>query len=204
MKPLHIVVDTREQLPYEFPSAGVTTVRRALAAGDYSLAGRESEFAVERKSLADFVQTVIRSRERFHKELTKLKHYRRACVVIEGSMTDITQARYPGGAHPSSVLGALVSIIVDFGIPVYLCGDRCHACRFVEDYLRRCERLAPRPGLEPWGGEDPTPCEDSSYENHALPSDPSAGDPDRDPVSGDHATELISSDGALRRRRAAK
>lgn len=157
MQPLRIVIDTREQLPYEFPPERVTAVRRALAAGDYSLAGRESEFAVERKSLADFVQTVIRGRERFHKELAKLQGYRRACVVIEGSLADITQARYGGGAHPASVLGALISIIVDFAVPVYLCGDRPHACRFVEDYLRRCARLAPRPTLEKIENEEPIP-----------------------------------------------
>ena len=154
MKPLHIVIDTREQEPYEFRGEGVTAVRRALSAGDYSLEGRESEFAVERKSLADFVQTVIRGRERFRKELVRLKAFRRACVVIEGSMSDITQARYPGGAHPASVLGALISINVDYNIPVYLCGDRQHACRFVEDYLRRCSALAPRPTLEHFESEE--------------------------------------------------
>ena len=157
MQPLRIVIDTREQLPYEFPADRVTSIRRALAAGDYSLEGRESEFAVERKSLADFVQTVIRGRERFHKELAKLKSYRRACVVIEGSMADITQARYPGGAHPASVLGAIISIIVDYGVPVYLCGDCPHGCRFVEGYLRRCAALAPRPPMENRESEEPDP-----------------------------------------------
>jgi DNA excision repair protein ERCC-4 len=157
MQPLRIITDTREQEPYEFPGEGVNTIRRALPAGDYSLDGRETEFTVERKSLADFVHTVIRGRERFRRELLKLKSYRRACVVIEGSMADITQARYSGGAHPASVLGAIISIIVDYGVPVYLCGDRQHACRFVEDYLRRCARLAPRPILESCESEEPIP-----------------------------------------------
>jgi ERCC4-type nuclease len=148
MQTLRIVTDTREQEPYEFPGEGVSIVRRALPAGDYSIEGREAEFAVERKSLADFVQTVIRGRERFRKELLKLQTYRRACVVIEGGIPDITQARYPGGAHPASVLGTVLSIIVAYGIPVYLCGDRQHACRFVEGYLRRCAALEPRPPLE--------------------------------------------------------
>jgi ERCC4-type nuclease len=148
MERLRIIIDSREQAPYEFPAETVTPIRRALPSGDYSLEGRETEFAVERKSLADFVQTVIRGRERFRRELLRLQDYRRACVVIEGGMPDITQARYPGGAHPAAVLGAIISIIVDYGIPVYLCGDRQHACRFVEDYLRRCAALAPRLPLE--------------------------------------------------------
>lgn len=45
----------------------------------------------------------------------------------------ISGARVVSGAHPSSVLGSVISIIVDYGIPIYLCGDRQHACRFVED-----------------------------------------------------------------------
>jgi ERCC4-type nuclease len=147
IKPITVIIDTREQEPYSFPTDRVTPVRRALPAGDYSLEGRETEIAVERKSLADFVSTVIRGRERFRKELVRLESYRRACVVIEGSMSDITRGRYPGGAHPSSVLGALISIVTDYNIQVFFCGDRPHACRFVEDYLRRCSGLKPRPTL---------------------------------------------------------
>ena len=75
----------------------MTAIRRALPAGDYSLEGRETEFAVERKSLADFVQTVIRDRERFRKELLRLKTYRRACVVIEGEHG----RHHAGGATPA-------------------------------------------------------------------------------------------------------
>jgi ERCC4-type nuclease len=178
-KPITIIIDTREQEPYSFSPERVTAIRRALPAGDYSLEGRETEFAVERKSLADFVQTVIRDRERFRRELLRLKSYRRACVVLEGSMADITQRRYPGGAHPASVLGALISIIIDYDIPVYLCGDRPHACRFVEDYLHRCAQLAPRPSLERCESENPI------HECHAHPVHHPAGAADCQPVDRD-------------------
>ncbi len=60
-----IVVDTREQEPYGFDAGRVRVIRRALPAGDYSLEGMESTVAVERKSLPDFVSTVIHSRPRF-------------------------------------------------------------------------------------------------------------------------------------------
>ena len=48
-----IVIDTREQTPLVFPS-GVATVRGTLRTGDYSVAGHEAAFTVERKSLSDF------------------------------------------------------------------------------------------------------------------------------------------------------
>ena len=41
---------------------------------------------MERKTLDDFVCTVIRSRARFSRELRRLGGYRAACVVVEASI----------------------------------------------------------------------------------------------------------------------
>ncbi|RPH47035.1 MAG: hypothetical protein EHM91_06585, partial [Planctomycetota bacterium] len=67
-----IVVDTREQRPYRFDPQFVVVTRRALPAGDYSIAGHETAVAIERKSLGDFVTSVIHERERFERELARL------------------------------------------------------------------------------------------------------------------------------------
>ena len=136
-----IVIDTREQRPYSFPCE---IVNRALAAGDYSVAGLEERVAVERKSLHDFVNTVIHDYGRFSRELLLLSTYDRACVVVEADLRDILGGRYRSGAHPNAVLGALLSIVVDFGIPVFFCSDRQAACRFVEEFLHRYHRKVSR------------------------------------------------------------
>jgi len=133
-----VVVDTREQEPWTFDPERIEVVRRALPAGDYSLAGRELSVAVERKSMPDFVSTVIRARKRFHAELRKLAEYEHACIVVEGSLRDLLEGRYPGGAHPHAMLGSVLSIVVDFGVPVYFCSDRQGTCRFVAGFLERC------------------------------------------------------------------
>jgi len=140
MERITIVIDTREQQPYSFDPERFETVRRALPAGDYSLVGSETRVAVERKSMPDFVSTVIRARKRFHAELRKLAEYEHACIVVEGSLRDLLEGRYLGGAHPNALLGAVVSICVDWGIPVYFCGDRQCAKLFVEAYIERCVR----------------------------------------------------------------
>ena len=137
-----VVVDTREQEPYHFDPESVTAVRRALHAGDYSLEGWEDQVAVERKTLEDLVGTVIRSRKRFSKELERLAGFESACILVEASLSDILAERYRSGAHPNAVLGAVLSIVVDFDIPVFFCSDRQSACRFVEGYLRRVHRMA--------------------------------------------------------------
>ena len=133
--PVTIIVDTREQEGYSFDSRLAVTARRALPAGDYSVAGLETTVAVERKSLDDFVSTVIHNRERFRNELRKLSSYRAACVVVEAGVLDVLLHRYRGDAHPNAVLGNALSIILDFRIPVFFCSSRQAACQFVQAYL---------------------------------------------------------------------
>jgi ERCC4-type nuclease len=128
-------VDTREQEPYSFDAGLVATERRALPAGDYSVAGLEGVVAVERKSLDDFVSTVIHGRMRFRKELRKLASYRASCVVVEAGVIDVMLHRYRGDAHPNAVLGSALSIILDFRVPVFFCSNRQAACQFVQAYL---------------------------------------------------------------------
>ena len=140
-----IAIDTREQEPYGFDPSRVTTVRKALPAGDYSLAGRESEVAVERKSLDDFVATAIHARERFARELRRLAAYDLACVVVEASLEDVVAHRYRSAADPRAVFGSVLSIVVDHRVPVFFCGDRQLACRFVEGLLSLYHRRSTSP-----------------------------------------------------------
>ena len=130
-----IIIDTREQEPYSFDSRLAAAVRRALPAGDYSVEGLEERVAVERKTPDDFVSTVIHSRSRFREELRKLSGYRAACVVVEAGLLDLLKQTYRGEAHTNAVLGNALSIILDFGVPVFFCGNRQAPCQFVQAYL---------------------------------------------------------------------
>jgi ERCC4-type nuclease len=130
-----LIADTREQEPFSFDSRLVAVERRALPAGDYSVAGLEDVVAVERKTLDDFVSTLIHQRARFRRELSKLAGYRAACVVVEASLLEVLQGRYRGGAHPNAVLGSSLSITLDFRVPVFFCSNRQAACQFVQAYL---------------------------------------------------------------------
>jgi ERCC4-type nuclease len=134
-EPATIIIDTREQEPYSFDPRLAATVRRALPAGDYSVVGLEQRVAVERKSLDDFVSTVIHARVRFREELRRLAECRAACVVVEGGVADVLLQHYRGEAHPNAVVGNALSIILDFGVPVFFCGNRQAACQFVQAYL---------------------------------------------------------------------
>jgi DNA excision repair protein ERCC-4 len=131
-----IVIDTREGEPYSFDPRLAGAVRRALAAGDYSLAGLEDQVAVERKTLDDFVSTVIHRRRRFREELRKLSRYRAACVVVEAESAGHPWAplsRARRGPRPWSA--RLLSILLDYGVPVAFCGNRQAACHFTQAFL---------------------------------------------------------------------
>ncbi|MBI2862755.1 MAG: hypothetical protein HYX89_08035, partial [Chloroflexi bacterium] len=85
----------------------------------------------------DFVSAVIRSRKWFTRELRRLSEYDGACVVVEADLRDILGGCYRSVSRPNAVLETLLSIVDDFGIPVFFCSDRQAACLFVERFLHR-------------------------------------------------------------------
>ena len=131
-----IVIDTREQAPWGFDCP---TVRRKLDAGDYSVDGLEAAVAVERKSLKDFVSTVIHDFPRFAAELERLSRYEAACIVVEADLDRVLRGLAADdlrGAAPASVMGAAAHISLHYGVPVFWCGSRQAARAFTDAYLR--------------------------------------------------------------------
>jgi DNA excision repair protein ERCC-4 len=139
-----VVVDTRESRPYLFDSSVVEVRRAALAAGDYSLVGSETRVAIERKSLDDFVNTLIHARDRFRAELDILQTYDYAAIVIEANVDDLLAGRYESDAAPAALFGIWCSIITDRRIPAYFLSDRQTAQFAVQQMLARLHRRGSR------------------------------------------------------------
>lgn len=128
-----IVIDTRENRPYEFDDS----VAHALPAGDYSIEGFETEAAVERKSLSDWISTIIHNGARFHRELDKLADYSFAAVVIEAGIPDILSGEYRSEINPSALLGRTFALMQSYPTIHFLfAGDRPHARVCTEKLLR--------------------------------------------------------------------
>lgn len=101
--PFTVVIDTREQLPWDFagikadagqggPTGGnlvVPAVVSCLPAGDYSIHGYGGRVAVERKSKADLFGTIGQGRGRFVRELERLNEYESASVIVEAEISEI-------------------------------------------------------------------------------------------------------------------
>ena len=129
-------------MPYRFDPKHVVVSRKALRAGDYSLEGMEKVVAVERKSLPDFVASVIHSRDRFARELKRLGTYDAAFVLVEADLQDVLDRRYRSHAHPHAVLGSMVALFVDYGVPFIFCSNRENAGRITAGFLMRYHRRA--------------------------------------------------------------
>lgn len=137
-----IVVDSREQRPYLFDSSTTSVCRAALPAGDYSLEGFESKIAIERKSLDDFVNTIIHAKDRFRAELEILSTYDYAAIVIEANVEDLLASRFQSRANPTSLFAIYCSIVADRRIPAFFLSDRQTSQAFVQQLLSRLYRKA--------------------------------------------------------------
>jgi len=112
-----IVIDTREQTPLKF--VHLESRVETLQTGDYSIAGLSELFAVERKTVSDFVACCVgENRERFERELHRLRGYRFKRIIVIGSELEIQQARYQSRITPKAVFGTLSAFEVRYDCPV--------------------------------------------------------------------------------------
>jgi DNA excision repair protein ERCC-4 len=101
-----IIYDNREQAPLVF--LRLQAVPSTLAVGDYSIRGMEHLISVERKSLDDLANCSMGdNRDRFERELLKLRGYRFCRLLIVGSREDIAAGRYHSRIAPKAVLATL-------------------------------------------------------------------------------------------------
>lgn len=112
-----IITDTREQAP--LPFARLASVRDTLTSGDYSFRGGEELFAVERKSIADLVGCCVgENRERFFRELHRLRGFRFKRLLVIGSRAEIIGGEFRSNISPKAVLSTLSVIEVRYDVPV--------------------------------------------------------------------------------------
>lgn len=122
--PLQIIVDSREQAPYNFYRFKVQVVRAGLRTGDYSLPGMESLVAVERKALDDLIGCLTVGRDRFERELDRARGMACFAVVVESSMEDVARHRYTSRMNPHAALQSVLAFQVRYGVPFVWAGSR--------------------------------------------------------------------------------
>lgn len=113
-----IICDTREQRPWHFPEEYATMRRGTLKYGDYALDG--DSWAIERKSMSDFVGTVSAQWDRFCRELEKMPPLPQRTIIVEGSMIDIIEGNYNGASRPKYIMHRIAQLTL-MGVSVLFC-----------------------------------------------------------------------------------
>ena len=153
-----IIIDTREQTP--LPFAHFPTERATLPTGDYSVKGFESDFCIERKSVADLVQSVTRERDRFSRELQRMRAFDFRRLLIVGGLLDIEAHRYRSQTNPKSVIASVTAFEIRYQLPVCYCPTPEAAAAQIERwavYFVRERLTAASETMRRYGEQAPTP-----------------------------------------------
>lgn len=135
---LTILIDTREQKPAVLKlskdGGGLRYRRCSLYSGDYSVEGLEKLVAIERKSLPDLMGCIGRDRDRFERELVRLRGIPTRAIVVESTWQDVEQGNYRSKVDPSAAIGSLMGWIAG-GVPVVMAGNAERAGMFIARML---------------------------------------------------------------------
>ena len=133
---LSIVADHRENgTPFveELLRLGVELEFRVLKVGDYVIS---DDVAVERKTLNDFVSSII-DRRLFEQAKAMKDAYARPLLLIEN------EEAMGRGISKEAMRGALLSVILDIGVPALICKDAKDAAETLVAVAKRVQRGPP-------------------------------------------------------------
>lgn len=143
-----IIIDTREQQPWEFERFAVANHK--LDTGDYSVEGLEHLLCIERKkSVSEFANNITESR--FRDVIERMTGYKYAYLVLEFDLNDIY--RYPIGSNipkhmwnkikisSGFILKNLLDIQLKYNIHVLFCGDAENATKIGLSLMKKVYEL---------------------------------------------------------------
>lgn len=137
-----ILVDTREQAPLRFQN--YQTEIATLPIGDYGLKNfsgwANPRFIVERKSLADLIGSLSSGRDRFYREIEKLRQFEFRAIGVEAFREQIECKDYASQMTPQSILASVDAIEVRANIHMIWAGDAGGLAARIESLARQFVR----------------------------------------------------------------
>ena len=119
------IIDTREQNPLSFRRFRGWFARiehRALPLGDYSVGGMEQTCVVERKDIADLIQSFTTNRGVFVSRLRRMSRLPHSLLVITAPLSEI-KAEYPyRAANPNRITQSLIAVLAGLRLP-FICTE---------------------------------------------------------------------------------
>jgi hypothetical protein len=139
-----IIVDTREQLPWEFGFH--TTSKQKLDTGDYSMVGYESILTIERKrSVSEIANNITESR--FKDVLQRMSKIPHSFMLLEFNLDDIYS--FPVGSDipkkmwdklkisGNFIMKYLIQAQLNYNVQVLFCGSAENAERTAVSIMKR-------------------------------------------------------------------
>lgn len=119
------IIDTREQNPLSFRRFRKWFERiecRALPLGDYSVEGMENSCVVERKDLADLIQSFTTNRAVFVRRLRRMSVLPHSLLVVTAPLSEI-KSEYPyRAASPNRITQSLIAVVAGLRLP-FICTE---------------------------------------------------------------------------------
>jgi ERCC4-related helicase/ERCC4-type nuclease len=114
---IQIFVDSRErEMAKLLESLGIMVTVKNLEVGDYVVSDR---VAIERKTAQDFVASIIDPQRNLFKQIADLaRTYERPILILEG------RDLYTRQMNAASIRGAMISVAVDYSVPIIPTEDR--------------------------------------------------------------------------------
>jgi len=141
---LEIITDTREQNPLHFDGGYVVSSVGTVPVFDYALLGDENQYALERKSLQDYIGSVCLQKNWICElaKITKAKEWGLPIFyILEFKRSDILHYDYsifPSGAINSQfVHRRMAEMEYDFGVHFIAGEDRRYAAYWICLILKR-------------------------------------------------------------------
>ena len=120
-----LFVDSREQNPFNFSRfkgwfTGIE--KKALALGDYSVAGLEDVCVVERKDLSDLVHSCTVERTAFINRLRLMARYPHRLLVVTSPLSQVKSPYAHANVDPNRTTQFLVAVLAGLQVP-FICSE---------------------------------------------------------------------------------
>ncbi len=134
---MKLIADLHEKnslVASELVSLGVNVEFKHLKVADYLI----GEVAVERKTISDFINSMIN--KRLLRQLEELKQYAKRLLIIEGIEEQELYNDEPEGMHGNSIRGMLLYTSLEANCPIIFSKDYKDTAKFLFLIARRMEK----------------------------------------------------------------
>lgn len=134
---MKIIADSREKNSLVIASLvelKAEVEMRNLAVADYIV----GDVAIERKTVSDFISSMIN--KRLLRQLEEIKQYKKRMLVIEGMKGSEIYNDRNEGIHANAVRGMILSCVLDYEVPVVMTKNSEDTAAFLNVLAKRFDK----------------------------------------------------------------